>query len=142
MKKTSLLIMLLAIAVCLFGCNNKESASGAGETKITGSIAYFYGDGETAIKAFNSENEQPKEIELSKQKLYTIGLRPSFRGSKSAEYEGDCASFAYEDGCCEITYIGNKNNHPTYEFTITGDSDFLLTITVDDYTQTVKIIVQ
>ncbi len=142
MKKIILLILSLALLFCLFGCDNEEAPSGGGDSKITGSIAYFYGNEETAIKTFNSEDTQPKEIELSKDNSYTVGLRPSFTGSKSAEYEGDCAIFSFADNCCEITYIGKQNNHPVYELVIKTDSDFDLKITVDDYSQTIKIIIQ
>ena len=142
MKKILLIILSLALLLCLFGCDNGETPAGGGDSKITGSIAYFYSNEETAIKTFNSEDTQTKEIELSKGNSYTIGLRPSLRGSKSAEYEGDCATFFFADNCCEITYIGIQDNHPVYEFVIKTDSDFDLTITVDDYSQTIKIIVQ
>ena len=142
MKKTLLIILSLALLLCLFGCDNDETPAGGGDSKITGSIAYFYGNKETAIKVFNSEDTQAKEIELSKEESYTIGLRPSFIGSKSAEYEGDCATFSFEDNCCEINYIGIQNNHPVYELVIKTDSDFDLTIAVDDYSQTIKIIIQ
>ena len=141
MKKTLLIILYLALLLCLFGCDNDETPAGGGDSKITGSIAYFYGNEEAAIKTFNSEDSQAKEIELSKGNSYTIGLRPSFIGSKSAEYEGDCATFSFADNCCEINYIGKHNNHPVYELVIKTDSDFDLTITVDDYSQTIKIII-
>ncbi len=142
MKKLLLIILSITLLFCLFGCDNEEAPAGGGKSKITGSIAYFYGNEETAIKTFNSEDTQAKEIELSKENTYTIGLRPSFRGSKEAVYEGDCAMFSFADDCCEIAYIGMQNNHPAYKFVIKTDSDFDLTITVDDYSQTIKIIVQ
>ena len=142
MKKLLLLILSLTLAFCLFGCDNDEAPVGGGDSKITGSIAYFYGNEEAAIKTFNSEDSQAKEIELSKDHSYTIGLRPSFRGSKSAEYEGDCATFSFADNCCEINYIGKHNNHPVYKLGIKTDLDFDLTINVDDYSQTIKIIIQ
>ena len=132
----------LALLLCLFGCDNNDVPAGGGDSKITGSIAYFYGDEETAMKTFHSEDTQTKEIRLSKESSYTIGLRPSFRGSKSAEYEGDCAAFSFADHCCEITYIGKRNDHPVYELVITADSDFDLTITVNDHSQTIKIVIQ
>ena len=141
MKKILLLILSLTLSFCLFGCNHEPPAS-SGKFEITGSIAYFYGDAETAIKTFSSENTQTKEIRLSKENTYTIGLRPTFRGSNSAVYDGDCATFSFADGCCEITYIGKQNNQPVYELVIKTDSNFDLTITVDDYTQTIKIIIQ
>lgn len=142
MKKILLLILSLTLLFCLFGCNNEEAPAGGEESKITGSIAYFYGGEETAMKSFYSEDTQDKEIELSKGNSYTIGLRPSFRGSKAAEYEGDCATFSFADNCCEITYIGKQNNQPVYELVIKTDTDFDLTINVDDYSQTIKIIIQ
>ena len=142
MKKTLLIILSLALILCLLGCDNNETPAGGENSKITGSIAYFYGNEEAAIKTFNSEDSQAKEIELSKGNSYTIGLRPSFRGSKSAEYEGDCATFSFADNCCEINYIGIQNSHPVYELVIKTDSDFDLTITVDDYSQTIKIMIQ
>ena len=142
MKKILLLILSLTLLFCLFGCDNEEPPAGGGESKITGSIAYFYGNEETTIETFNSEDTQSKEIELSKENSYTIGLRPSFIGSKSAEYEGDCATFSFADNCCEITYISKQNNQPIYELVIKTDTDFDLTITVDDYSQTIKIIIK
>ena len=126
---------------CLLGCDNDNSLSGSVNSEITGSIAYFYGEEENAIESFYSEDKQSKQIELSKENTYTIGLRPSFRGSKEALYNGDCATFSFPDGCCEISYIGEENSQPVYEFNIKTDADFDLTIAVADYTQTIKIIV-
>ena len=142
MKKVLLLILSLSLLLCLFGCDNGQFAAGGGESKVTGSIAYFYASGETAIKAFNSEDTREKSIELSRGSSYTIGLRPSFRGSKQALYTDDPATFSFADDCCEITYIGMQNDHPAYKLAIKTDSDFDLTITVDDYSQTIKIIVR
>ncbi len=134
-------IAVVALLGCLVGCDNDNPPSGSGNPEITGSIAYFYGEEETAIESFYSEDKESKQIELSKEHTYTIGLRPSFRGSKQAVYNGDCATFSFADGCCEITYIGEEDSQPVYELKIKTDADFDLTITVDDYTQTVKIIV-
>ena len=142
MKKVLLLISYLTLLFCIYGCNSEEAPAGGGESKITGSIAYFYDNEETAIKTFNSEDTQAKEIKLSKKTTYTLGLRPSFRGSKQAVYEGDCATFSFADDCCEVAYIGMKNNSPVYEFVIKTDADFDLTITVSDYSQTIKVIIQ
>lgn len=133
-------MLLTALLVSLVGCE-KNAPTGGDDSKITGCIAYFYGDEETVIESFYSEDKEPKQIELSKKNTYTIGFRPSFRGSKEAVYRGDCATFSFADNCCEITYIGEKSSHPLYELKIKSTSDFDLTITVDDYTQTVKIIV-
>jgi len=135
-------IALVALLGCLVGCDNDNLPSGSGNSEITGSIAYFYGEEETAIESFYSEDKELKQIELSKENTYTIGLRPSFRGSKQAVYNGDCATFSFADGCCEITYIGEENSQPIYELKIKSDSDFDLTITVGDYSQTIKIIVK
>lgn len=142
MKKILRLIVSLALLLCLLGCDNEEAPAGGGESEITGSIAYFYSNEDAAIKVFNSEDTQTKEIELSKEATYTIGLRPSFRGSKQAVYEGDCATFSFADDCCEVAYIGMQNDRPAYEFVINTDSDFELTITVDGYSQTIKIIIR
>ncbi len=126
----------------MFGCNNIELPAGGGNSEITGSIAYFYGEEETAIESFYSEDRESKQIELSRENTYTIGLRPSFKGSKQAVYTGDCATFSFADGCCEITYTGEEDSQPIYELKIKTDADFDLTITVGDYTQTVKITVK
>ena len=142
MKKALLMILSLALLFCLFGCDSKEAPAGGGESKITGSIAYFYENEGTAIKVFYSEDTQVKEIELSKGATYTIGLRPSFTGSKQAVYEGDCATFSFAEDCCEIAYIGIKDDHPIYEFTIKADSNFDLIVAVDNYSQSIKIIVK
>ena len=142
MKKVLLLILSLSLLLCLFGCDNGQFAAGGGESKVTGSIAYFYASSETLIKSFNSEDTREKSIELSSGSSYTIGLRPSFRGSKQALYTDDPATFSFADECCEIAYIGMQNDHPTYKLTIKADSDFDLTITADDYSQTIKIIVR
>ncbi len=137
-----LLLLSFSLVFCLFGCDNDEVPAGGGNSEITGSLAYFYGEGEAAIEVFYSEDKENKEIVLSKENTYTIGLRPSFRGSKSAEYEGDCATFSFANNCCEITYLGKRNDHPVYELVIKAASDFDLTITVDDYSQTIKIIIR
>ena len=142
MKKILYLaIIVVTILGCLVGCDNDNLHSGSGNSKITGSIAYFYGE-EAAIESFYSEDKELKQIELSKENTYTIGLRPSFIGSKQAVYNGDCATFSVVDGCCEITYIGEENSQPVYELKIKSNSDFDLTITVGDYSQTIKIIVK
>ena len=142
MKKVLLPVLSILLLFCLFGCDNGQFAAGGGESKVTGSIAYFYASGETTIKAFNSEDTREKSVELSSGSSYTIGLRPSFRGSKQALYTDDPATFSFRDDCCEIDYIGIQNDHPTYKLTVKADSDFDLTITVDDYSQTIKIIVR
>ena len=109
MKKILYLaIIVVTILGCLVGCDNDNLHSGSGNSKITGSIAYFYGE-EAAIESFYSEDKELKQIELSKENTYTIGLRPSFIGSKQAVYNGDCATFSVVDGCCEITYIGEES---------------------------------
>ncbi|MBE6635126.1 MAG: hypothetical protein E7617_02835 [Ruminococcaceae bacterium] len=92
-------ITVVALLGCLVGCNKEETPVGGGNSEITGSIAYFYGEEENAIESFYSEDKQSKQIELSKKNTYTIGLRPSFRGSKEALYNGDCATFSFADGC-------------------------------------------
>ena len=142
MKKTLLFLLLLIVSFCMFGCNNGEPPVGDDNSEITGSIAYFYGEEETAIESFCSEDKESKQIELSKNNTYTIVLRPSFKGSKQAVYTGDCAEFSFSDGCCEITYTGEKDSQPLYELKIKIDADFDLTITVGDYTQTIKIMVK
>lgn len=142
MKKTVLLLLIFVFAISVTGCDNTKKTSGSGESKITGSIAYFYGDEETAIKTFNSEDTLAKEIELSKEKTYTIGLRPSFKGSKAAVYIGDCAAFSYDEGCCEIKYIAEQESEPIYEFIIKTDVDFWLSVSVDGFVQSIKILVQ
>lgn len=141
MKKILLLLLSLIVALCLFGCDNEEPPAGGGNSEITGSIAYFYGEEDTAIESFYSEDKESKQIELAKENTHKIGLRPSYRGSKEAVYNGDCATFSFADGCCEINYIGEENSQPVYELKIITDSDFDLTISVDDYSQTVRIIV-
>ncbi len=65
-EKTLLIILSFALLLCLLGCDNDETPAGGGGSKITESIAYFYGNEEAAIKTFNSEDSQAKEIELSK----------------------------------------------------------------------------
>ena len=142
MKKILLMLLSVTLLMCLPGCDLDEAPAGGGNSEVTGSIAYFYGNEKTAIKTFYSEDTQAKRIELSKESTYTIGLRPSFRGSKEAAYDGDCATFSFADDRCEISYIGIEDNHPTYEFVIRADTDFDLTITVDGYSQTIEIIVQ
>ena len=143
MKKILYLaIIVVTILGYLVGCDNNNPLSGSENSKITGSIAYFYGEEEAAIESFYSEDKESKQIELSKENTYTIGLRPSFRGSKQAVYNGDCATFSVVDGSCEITYIGEENSQPVYELKIKSNSDFDLTITVGDYSQTIKIIVK
>ena len=141
MKKLLLLFLSIIVVLCLFGCDNEESPAGGGNSEITGSLAYFYGEGETAIEVFYSEDKENKEITLSKENAYTIGLRPSFRGSKEAIYNGDCATFSFADGCCEIIYIGEENSQPIYKIQIKRDADFDLTISVDNYSQTIRIVV-
>lgn len=143
MKKAfNVTLILIILLLCFYGCDNYGSPSGGGNSEITGSIAYFYGEEETAIESFYSEDKALKQIELSKECTYKIGLRPSFRGSKQALYNGDCATFSFANGCCEITYIGEEDSQPVYELKIKSDSDFELTINVDDYSQTIKIIVK
>jgi len=142
MKKILLLLLSIIVAFCLFGCEDEEQSAGGGNSEITGSLAYFYGEGENAIEVFYSEDKENKEITLSKENTYTIVLRPSFRGSKEVVYVGNCATFDFPDGYCEITYVGEDDEQPpVYELELKTDYDFDLTITVDDYSQTVRIIV-
>ena len=142
MKKAFLFSIVLIFLLCFSSCDELVPSFGGGNSEITGSIVYFYGKEETAIESFYSEDKESKQIELSKENTYTIGLRPSFRGSKQAIYNGDCATFSVVDGCCEITYIGEENSQPVYELKIKSNSDFDLTIAVGDYSQTIKIIVK
>lgn len=140
MKKLIAVLLSALLLVCLVACDNGEVPSGGGKTEITGSLAYFFdGVEEEAIETFYSEDKENKSIALSKEGAYTIRLRPSFRGSKAAMYSGDCATFSYPDGCCEITFIGEESN-TLYELKINVHYDFDLTITVDGYVQTIKII--
>ena len=140
MKKILLMLLSLALVFSAVGCDNGEEPAGGTDSKVTGSIVYFFGEEDSAIKTFNSENTQPKQIELSRGVTYTIGLRPSFKGSKSAFYQGDCASFSFGDGCCDIAYIGDVDNKPTYTLVVKSSSNFDLTVKVNSYIQTVKII--
>ena len=130
---------LLILRFAIDSQNKPDPLVGGGKSKITGSIAYFYGDDENAIDTFSTHSTKEKEIKLSKEKTYKIELRPSFVGSKQAVYNGNCAMFYFSDDCCEITYVGEDDDQPVYELKIKTDSDFDLTISVDGYTQTIKI---
>lgn len=139
MKKWTLFFAALALVFGLCGCDTPPS--GGGNSEITGSIVYFFGDSENAIDTFWSESDKAKEISLFKNKTYTVELRPSFRGSKEAVYIGDCATFSFPDGCCEITYAAEPDAQPVYELVILTDDDFDLTVRADGYVQTIKILV-
>ena len=130
---------LLILRFAIDSQNKPDPLVGGGKSEITGSIAYFYGDDENAIDTFSTHSTEEKEIKLSKEKTYKIELRPSFVGSKQAVYNGNCAMFYFADDCCEITYVGEDDDQPVYELKIKTDSDFDLTISVDGYTQTIKI---
>jgi len=119
--------------------NKPDPLVGGGKSEITGSIAYFYGDDKNATKVFSTHSTEEKVIKLSKEKTYKIELRPSFTGSKEAVYIGNCATFSVADGCCEITYAGDKDDRSVYALKVNADSDFDLTISVGGYTQTIKI---
>ena len=139
MKNALFALLLFALLFCFIACDNGESAAGGGVSEITGNIAYFYGYEEFAIDVFYSESTDVKEITLQRNKTYKIGFRPSFRGSKSAVYVGDVAKFTFPDGCCDVSYVGDEENHPIYELIITGTNDFDLTVEIDGYVQTISI---
>ena len=142
MKRILMFLLHLSLLFCIFGCNNMKTPEGGGESIITGSVAYFYDNEETVIKIFNSVDINEKEITLLKETVYYIGLEPNYKGSKALAYNEDCAGFFFMDNYCDITYIGIKSYKPFYELVIKTDSTFDLTITVSDYTQTIKIIVK
>ena len=142
MKRAFLMILFLTFLISLFGCDNTEEALGAGDSKITGSLLYFYGDEESAIEVFSSSSSDTKEITLSKGKTYKIELRPSFRGSKQAVYIGDLAEFSFDIGSCEINYIADDESEPLYALTVTTEKDFELTVEVDGYIQTITVYVR
>ncbi len=139
MKKAFLMILFLTFLIYLAGCDNTEQASGSGDSKITGSLLYFYGDEESAIEVFSSSSSDTKEIALSNGKTYKIELRPSFRGSKQVVYIGDCAEFSFDIGSCEINYIADAESQPIYALTVTSEKDFELTIEVGGYIQTINV---
>ena len=133
---------LLILRFAIDSQNKPDPLVGGGKSEITGSIAYFYGDDENSIDTFSTHSTEEKEIKLSKEKIYKIGLRPYVIGSKDAIYSGNCAMFYFEDDSCEITYVGDVDNHPLYELKITSEKDFDLTISVGGHSQVIKILVR
>ena len=122
--------------------NSPDPLEGGGTSEIIGNTVYFYDGGETAIHTFSSDSNEEREIKLSAERTYRIEIRPISKGSKDAVYFGNCAMFHFEDGCCEIIYVGEKEDRPIYELKIDTDSDFDLTVEVDGFRQTVRIQVQ
>lgn len=141
MKRFLSFLISATLMFSLFGCNKSdEEKSGEGTSEITGLIVYFYGDSEYGNGVFNSQSNDIKEITLLTNGTYKIGLAPNFRGSKEAIYRGDVADFTADEGCCEISYLGEENNQPTYSITVTSNQNFKLSISVNNHTQTINII--
>ncbi len=142
MKRISLLLLCLFCVISLCGCSRGRSG---GIAKVTGSILYIYDDTDSvyAIGTFSTHVTDEKQITLAQDKTYTLALQPSQSGgSQIMVYVGDCARFSYPEGACEIRYAADAQAEPLYELTVTAQSDFTLTVSVDGYTQSVKIIIQ
>lgn len=140
-KKIIVLTLSFILMLSFTSCSIGDGAAGGGDSEILGSLVYFYGDDKYFIDCFSSQSTEEKTICLAKDTTYRIELRPSFRGSKSSHYLGDCAKFSCPDLTCDIKYIGNEYDEPKYEFIIRTDKNFQLTVTVDNYTQKINIVV-
>lgn len=140
MRRVLLTLISIVFLFSLLGCEQEEVPVGGGPSEITGSIVYVCDDG-ASLGSFWSESTEEKELTLTRGDTYRFALAPSFRGSKEAVYRGDCAEFTFDEGCCEVSYLGDEDYRPTYECTILSESDFSLTVTVDDYTQTISVCV-
>ena len=134
-----LTLLSFAFLFSCVGCEREELPVGGGPSEITGSIVYVCDDDGVSLGSFWSESTEEKELTLTECQTYRLALEPSFRGSKEAVYVGDCAEFVFDEGCCEVSYLGDEDDRPTYECTVLGETDFSLTVTVGGYTQTILV---
>ena len=142
MKKILSFVLSLLILISLVGCENGEEPAGGSDSEITGSILYFFENGEDLVlDVFSTADTEKKSIELSRSESYILKLRPSFRGSKAAVYVGDVARFDFPSGACEIKCISDADEEPLYELEINSAADFDLKVSVGEYVQTVRIAV-
>ena len=142
MKRFLSFLISVTLIFSLFGCNKTDEAkAGGGASEITGFVAYFYGDAEYGNGVFDSRTKDIKGITLLNNGTYKIELAPRFIGSKEAVYRGDIATLDADESCCDIKYIGDENNRPTYSLTVKSKGDFTLKISVEDFTQTINITV-
>ena len=140
MKKILVCTLALLLTFCLFACSKDEPRSGDGFTEMTGSIVRFYPQGGSdSFASFYSESADAKEITLVSGLTYRVALAPSFNGSRDTQFTGNCADFDFDDGVCEVRYIGQQNYQPSYELTVLAESDFELNVGVGSFTQTIKI---
>lgn len=141
MKKIVFFLLCLSCTLSLFGCLGTGRTGGT-RAEITGSILYIYDEYSKtaeAIGVFSTHMTEEKQIALESGKTYPLALRPSFKGSRAAVYIGDCARFTYPEGACELRYTAEADGEPLYEMQINGEAAFTLTVTVDGYTQNIKI---
>ena len=140
MKRVFLMILLAMLSLSLVGCGGDEQPTGGGESEVVGSLIYFYTtSGEMEAVFSSSLPDENKSLRVEKGVAYEIRMRPSFRGSRAARYIGDVAEFDYPDGACEVVYTGGEETVPTYVLLIYSENDFLFTVTVGGYTQTVSV---
>ena len=122
--------------------NRPDPLAGGGTSEIVGNIVCFYDNNGTIGKTFFSDSNEEEEIILSSGKTYRIEIKSMSNGSKDAMYLGNCAMFYFEDRCCEIAYVGEKEDRPIYEIEIISESDFDLTVEVNGFRQNIGIRVQ
>ena len=140
MKRVFLMILLAMLSLSLVCCGGDEQPVGGGESKVVGSLIYFYTtSGEMEAVFSSSLPDENKSLRVEKGVAYEIRMRPSYRGSQAARYIGDVAEFDYPDGACEVVYTGGEESAPTYVLLIYSENDFLFTVTVGGYTQTVSV---